>query len=471
MMYRKFKVIFFIFIPFFIVVGCATYYKTNIKFQESLYQGELEKADKILAKDKKGPEGKNKLLYYLNRGYINWLLNQHELSNQYFSTADKIIEDQQKNYKLEALALISNPMVKPYKPEDFETVMLNYFTALNYVQLGKYEDAIVECKRINIKLNSLNDKYPEHKNRYKRDAFAHTLMGLMYDATGDYNNAFIAYRNAVEIYETDYAGNFNMSVPEQLKKDILRTAYLTGFDDEVKNYEKKFNMTFDPAVRPEAELVFFWLNGFGPVKDEWSINFTQLPGDAPGWIVLSDAGEGLSFPIFIGNKSNDEKAAFSDLRFLRVAFPKYVERVPFYTQATIAKDSGSWPLQELENINDIAFKTLQDRKVREMASSILRLATKKAMEALATKQDKNVGALVGLANALTEKADTRNWQTLPYSISYARIPLKEGTDSVTLKVSGRHGETRDYPFTFQARKGQTYFHYFQNVEILPSQKY
>ena len=222
-----------------LIIGCATYYQKNLKFNDYVLNGEYENANDILDKDTKGEKGKNRLLHYLNRGTVSWMLKDNNKSIEYFTTADHIIEDQQKNYGLEALSLISNPNVKPYKPEDFETVMVNYYMAMNYLQIGRYDEAIVECKRINIRLNQLNDKYKDNKNRYQRDAFAHTLMGLIYDANKDYNNAFIAYRNAVDVYEADYKANFNVEVPQQLKLDLLRTAYLTGFYEDVRQYEEK----------------------------------------------------------------------------------------------------------------------------------------------------------------------------------------------------------------------------------------
>ncbi|MFC2096558.1 COG3014 family protein [Bacteroidota bacterium] len=363
----------------FLIVGCATYYTKNIEFQNYVGQGNFESADNWLNKNTKDAEGKNMLLYYLNRGYISWILQNYDESNQYFTIAENVIEDYMKNYLLEALTLVSNPNIKPYKPEDFEVVMVNYFMALNYIQLGKYDDAIVECKRINIKLNQLNDKYKDHKNRYQRDAFAHNLMGIIYEANKDYNNAFIAYRNALEIYETDYKEYFDISIPDQLKQDLLRTAYLTGFHDEVSFYEEKFNIEFNSKPNDNGELVFFWLNGFGPYKAESSINFVKVPNSESGFITLVNEEHDLSFPLYIGNKSSEEKKAFEDLRFFRVAFPKYVERKPIYNQAQLITNSDSYNLEPIQNINDIAFKTLRDRMVREMASAIMRLATKKSL--------------------------------------------------------------------------------------------
>jgi len=446
-----------------VIAGCASYYTKNIEFQNHVGQGNFESANNWLNKNTKDAEGKNMLLYYLNRGYVSWILQNYNESNQYFTIAENAIEDYMKNYLLEALTLVSNPNVKPYKPEDFEVVMVNYFMALNYIQLGKFDDAIVECKRINIKLNQLNDKYKDHKNRYQRDAFAHTLMGIIYESDKDYNNAFIAYRNALEIYETDYKKNFNISVPDQLKQDLLRSAYLTGFHDEVSFYEEKFNMKFNYESGNNGELVFFWLNGFGPYKAESSINFVKIPNSKSGYVTMVNEEHNLSFPLYIGNKSSKEKKAFEDLRFFRVAFPKYIERKPIYNKAQLVSNSDSYELEPIQNINNIAFKTLKDRMVREMASAIMRLATKKALEALADEEDEALGTLVNIINTVTEKADTRNWQTLPYSISYARVPLQEGLNNINLKTISPKLGTNNQTFKFKGEKGKTVFHAYHTI--------
>lgn len=49
-----------------------------------------------------------------------------------------------------------------------------------------------------------------------------------------------------------------------------------------------------------------------------------------------------------------------------------------------------------------------------------------------------------LYSLLSEKADTRNWQTLPAQICYARIPLQRGenTISITMKTSNGADETK-----------------------------
>ncbi len=446
--------------------SCATYYVKTIKFQEQVQQGNFEKAEKILSEDKKGPDGKNKILHYLNLGYVSWIMGDYEGSNQNFAKADQYIEDQAKNYGREALAVVTNQTVKEYEPEDFEKVTLNYFKALNYLFLENYDEALVECRKINIKLNALNDKYKDHKNKFQRDAFANTMMGLIYEANKDYNNAFIAYRNAYEVYKEDYQENFGFGAPEQLKKDLLRTAYITGFYDEVRFYEKEFNMKYEHKIQDNPELIFFWLNGFGPVKSEWSINFTHVKGEE-GWATFANEELGITVPIYIGDKNDNEKNAFQNLRFFRVAFPKYTVREPVYFDASIVENNKTYNLELLQDINQIAFKTLQDRMLREAGTAALRVATKKALESLATKEDAGLGTLVSITNAITEKADTRNWQTLPYSISYSRIPLKMGENHINFRLRGENGMTNDSKIDFQANSNKIYFYSFHSIDSYP----
>ena len=59
-----------------------------------------------------------------------------------------------------------------------------------------------------------------------------------------------------------------------------------------------------------------------------------------------------------------------------------------------------------------------------MGTSLLRLGLKKATELKLAQENAALGAAATITNALTEKADTRNWQTLPHSIYYQRVPLR-----------------------------------------------
>lgn len=440
--------------------SCATWYQRTVAFQEAVNKGEFEQAEKLLQKDKKQARNKNKILYYLNQGYVNFMLGQYEKSNQAFEIAEQLTEDQQKNVLTEAAVLISNPEIRPYKPEDFEVIMINFYKALNYLQMNNMEEALVEVRKINIRLQQLNDKYPDHKNRYQKDAFAQLLMGLIYDAAGDCNNAFIAYRNAYDTYQSDYRRNFGLPAPEQLKSDLLRTASQCGLKAELSGYEKEFGMKYvaEPSA-PHGQLVLFWLNGFGPVKAEWGVTFTKIQrGD--GAIVFHNEELGLTFPFFWGSGySDNDRNSLANLNMVRAVFPKYVERPPLYSKGILSYNKKNYTLQEAEDINQIAFKTLHDRMVREFANSLLRVATKQGIKQAASKENEWLGFAVGLANAFTEKADTRNWQTLPYSISYTRVPLEAEENPVELQFIGTNATTKQEITIPANQKGTRFFVY------------
>ncbi len=83
---------YFRFLLFFIMCqvawGCATWYQRTMAFQEVVGKGEFGQAEKILQKDKKQAQKKNRILYCLNQGYVNFMLGRYELSNQFFDMAD-----------------------------------------------------------------------------------------------------------------------------------------------------------------------------------------------------------------------------------------------------------------------------------------------------------------------------------------------------------------------------------------------
>jgi uncharacterized protein len=447
--------------------SCATYYQKNYDFNSAFEKGQLENALKTLEGKESLATGKSRFIYFANRGLLLSILGRYEESNEFLEKAFLFGEDYHLNYVFEAASYFYNPTVVVYRGEDHEHLMVLYFKALNYLKLKQPEQALVECRRLNIRLNQLSDKYSSEK-KFQRDAFIHNLMGIIYQSSGDYNNAFIAYRNAVEIYETDYLNLFDFSIPDQLKKDLLNTAHWTGFTEEFDSFKTKFNMPEYQAATPGTELVFFWHNGLAPVKAEWNINFV-LDKNSENMVVFTNNDLGIAFPFKVDETK--EKSDLRSIELLRVAFPKYQERKAHFQSAKIAKDSMTYDLQLGEDINKIAFHSLRQRMMLEFSKGLLRAALKKATEQSVKKEDDRLGALIGVMNAMTEKADTRNWQTLPHSIYYSRVPLEEGVNEITFTTHVGDQVTK-HNFTYEAPKNQTLFHTFSSLEsAVPSRLY
>lgn len=445
-----------------VITSCATYYEKNQEFMQAVYSGRLEDANKIISHAR--VKRKDLLLYYLNRGSLYWMHGDLDSSNQYFQQADFYVEDFQKNYASKALSFLVNPKIEPYGGEGFEQIMIHYYTTLNFAQKGDLDAALVECKRMLLKLQKITDYY-KGSNKYKRDAFAHNLMGMIYDAQGDFNNAFIAYRNAFEIYEEDYTKMLNTSTPVQLKKDLIRTAHLVGFYEEQRQYEEKFKLKYQADNSENGTLLFFWNNGLGPIKAENSISFAIVPAGG-GYVNFVNTELGLVIPFYSGSEKSNSLAG---LKFVRIALPKYVSRTPLYTSAVGVTDSLSGENVNFEiaqNIDAIAYRSLQDRMAGELAEALARLAFRQIAAAQARKENEALGAAISLAGAIAEQADTRNWQLLPYSINYARVSLPPQQNKFTLNLSGNNGQKESIPFQFNIRTGKTTFGIFQSLQFV-----
>lgn len=462
--------------------SCSTY-NTKTTIEGDLFSGDFNKAIEGIDKNKFLLKDRNKLLYLMEKGKIEHLRGNYEKSNALFEQAYIMIDDKIKTNVGQAIAgKFTNPMAEPYKGEDFEKVTIHYYMALNYFHLGMPNEALVEAKRINIKLLELNEKYPENKNKYSRDAFSQILQGLIYESTGDINNAFIAYRNAEEIYDRDKGTFFGVSMPEQLKKDLVRTSKLMGFREEYQAYLKKFNMLPPPSdtnstqkpkkgakaptpetpaiTAPTGEAVVFWENGLGPAKDQIMISVSNAGPFFYGSYMDGDIVEEIIIPIPIGSNIGSINA---------IAIPKYRKRDTFYSKATIVVDGKEQPFELGQDFNSIAKQCLKDRMLREVIDLAARFAVKKASSAGLGALGKELFGDTGgdlmklggdIAGAATEKADTRNWQSLPATICYTRIPLKEGENKFVIKKYGPQGIVDTDTLNIPYRKGLQIVNYF-----------
>ncbi|MEQ9591812.1 MAG: hypothetical protein RLN86_04405 [Cyclobacteriaceae bacterium] len=442
--------------------SCATYYETNISFNEAFRKGNLELALEELQETPEKEYRKRQFLFLVNNGLLLSILGRYEESNTYLEKAFIFGEDFRINYLNEAASYLTNPNFTVYRGEDHEHLLLLYYKALNFLKLGKTQEALVECRRMNIRLQQLSDRYDTDK-KYREDAFIQLLMGIIYETDKDYNNAFIAYRNAYNTYQSDYVNLFNMDSPEQLKVDLVRTALLSGLQSEYDFYKREFGLE-DYAYEPSSggDLVFFWHNGLGPVKAEWGINFViTRRGDM---VTFYNESLGLSFPFNIGDYSEDEKKGLEKLEVFRVAFPKYVERPIYFTSAVLENGEEVRELEKIEDVNKIGFQVLEQRMTLEFSKALIRAAMKKVAEYQVRKENEALGSLFGIINAITEKADTRNWQTLPHSISYARVPLMLGNNDVTFTLKSSAQPNDRHEFAYVIDKPGVIFHTFTSLE-------
>lgn len=452
----------------FFVFGCASYHDRISDYYQKVGAGDWMEAEKTLDKNALLKKPRNKLLYLMEKGRLAHLAGEYEKSNQFLNEADLLHEAGLKSTGDALVGMVLNPMSQNYKGEDFEIFMLHYYKALNYFYLGDKEAAIVEARRINLLTTAQKDKFNDKDSRYSKDAFSLILQGLIYEADGDVNNAFIAYRNAVEVYQQSEEGvYYGVSMPENLKYDVMRTAYQMGFTSELRKFESQFGMTFKDYTETEGgELVLFWENGVAPIKRQEDLFFTLVKGDN-GSLFFTDALGGLMIPFDFGFAGS---ANVSDIHSLRVALPKYESKKPLYRSAVASTEYSGYSFELVEDVNTLAIQTLRERWGKELGSVLTRLAVKKATEYALTSSAKSsdgkndallegLGLGVQLFSMLSEKADTRNWQSLPGFINYARIPLKSGVNKIHLRFTKSNGAEVDEVIQVEGKGDVQFYNY------------
>ena len=322
-----------------------------------------------------------------------------------------------------AVGVTVNPSLQPYRAEYHEQIMVHYYKSLNYLQLGNIEDALVEVRRLNLKEGALNTSTKGKEKKYSQDPFGLLLMGMIYEASGDNNNAFIAYRNAKQIYETDQTGLYKNNVPVSLEQDLLRTARRTGIYYE--SAEK-----YDANYAKNGELILFYETGLSPIKAEQNY-FFNLRENNDGFFFESDD---LNVPVDYDFNANNENFNPNDLGMIRVAFPYYVMRECMTNGATIKVNGNQKKLQVAQDISALAFQIEKDNFFKNLGKDLLRVTLKKIAELAIAKQNEYMGAALNVANMISEKADTRNWQTLPGQIQFVRIPLQKGANEISIST-------------------------------------
>lgn len=435
--------------------SCKSYFEKSIDTHKAVNNYDYQSALNATANNKFLKKKRNSLLYHLELGRLFHLKGQYEESNKHLNFADDLMDYQNSLADFAASVLI-NSSAKKYRAEDFEKILIHYYKALNYSYLNQTEDALVEVRRINLKEQELGEN---GKKKYNKDAFGLLLMGQIYEQAHEYNNAFIAYRNAYEAYTDDFI-KLGAHAPNQLKLDLLKTAYLSGLYSEVSRYEQEFKVKYNPEKNEFGEVIIYWENGQAPYKVEKNYMFALVGG--VGGFYFVDEDETMQIP-FVGTSSNAN--SLTNLSAIRIAMPKYHLNPNYYlnnnTAIKVNNVESHKQLELAENIDQVAEKTLQDRFMKDLGTHLTKLAINKlAQEAL--KSDSTTEALGMILEGIgfiSERADTRNWQSLPSMINYTRVPLtKIDTNIIELTITNHFNKKETIKLPIVSKGNQLQIH-------------
>ncbi len=419
------------------LVGCSNTAALFRDIDADVAKGNYQQAAERIKKNQDAYGDKNAVLYNLDLGTLYHYLGDADSSNTYLLQAEKEIDDlYTKSISQQVLSYILNDNILPYDGEDFERVMVNVFLALNFAESGRIDEALVEARKVDLKLREYARQYDD-KNTYKEDAFIRYITGALYESGGEINDAFIAYRNAYETYKT-YQTNYGTPPPCFLLDDVVRTATLMVFDEEADEYEKLGGRPYDTRRRKEeGSILVVAYVGRSPIKQE--IRPTVSIADTAGIIHTFQ----IALPKFV---------------------PRYTGGRTYHIDAVSSTDSLTATSVLAQDITAIAGKALDERMthiyLKSGGRAILKfLAAEKAKSGLKKNENKFANVLGSIAIDLfvgaTEQADVRSWQTLPAQIQLARLDVKQGEYAVRVAASDGQFTLRDV--RVDVRAGKTSF--------------
>jgi len=373
------------------------------RLNENLTSGDCPAAIALVNEGGDAYGNNEQLLYLLDAAMVTMQCGDFDAAQAHFRSAEDLAESLwTESISRNALSLVTNDTVFAYAGEDFERVMLHLMSAIGYLQAGRPDEALVEARRLDTLLAVYNDKY-ETKNCYKEDAFARYLSGILHEADGDWDAAFIDYRRAVAVYREDY-GVYDTGLPEILTADLVRAASVVDRMDDIGGLVsgERIDRLSRLVISPDhAKVVFITFAGYAPRKVQEMV------------VVPTPHG-----PV-------------------GVAFPRMVVTPPRCSRGRLKLYAGDDRFESdlvlVEDINRIAVKNLDDRKGRILAKAIARAVAKQVViHGIARSgNDRNdrqaIEGILNLVNIfMVERADTRSWRTLPGRIYMTRMRVPAG---------------------------------------------
>ncbi|HQS58527.1 MAG: hypothetical protein B7Y56_11900 [Gallionellales bacterium 35-53-114] len=371
-----------------ILPGCATYSSGFAKVEQAAAVRDLDGAVKTL--DELKLTGADEALHHLNKGTLLRLQGNYAESNKHFDIAKELADKLNAISVSEQLASVSvNDTMKAYEGLPSEQLMLYSFKALNYLQMSDVDAAAVEARQFDIKQSQIAKQNADAK--YLSGAFVRYLNAMVYEAAGERDSARIELQKALDGYKKQNSG---FPVPASLTADLARIK----------------------AGKPApSEVVFILQNGLGPSLHEATVRIAN-PNPQNGSSLLS------------------------------LAVPKLAKRSVPVARIELSAGSAVASAEVVEDVNDIAEKSLNDRLPGITARAVARMVVKNAAVGETKKRSNELGAFGLLANiamdvgsAVSERADTRTWSLLPGVINMARLPLPAGKHDITATYYSESG--------------------------------
>ena len=418
-----------------LLMSCASMMTSKshyAKAEDYVAQQNYDEAAAVI-EDAKGVlyQEKDRVLYYLDLGMLYHYAGRYEESNEALTEAEYAIEELYTQSIVKAIGSgILNDNALDYNGEVYEDLYINIFKSLNYISLDDTESALVEVRRMNNKLNLLQDKYNLMYDQYVNSG--EDSQAVVGEIENDFHNDVLArylgcilYRN---IGDYDDAG---------IDKSLISEAFLS---------QPQF-YPFSRISLPEA----------GPSEPETiPVNFFAFTGQSPNKVATTyyiNTSPDMLYFVSVEQNSEDYLQELTGLRsmyfpgieggfHIKFQFPRMEKRNSSVNRIVVSSEGS--PLLDLELAEDMAHiahttftKELPLIVGKTVTRALIKGVLKEAADQALDEELQDAGAGVALLKSLfdfatdvavdsTENADLRISNFFPAKAYTGEVSLTPG---------------------------------------------
>lgn len=435
-MVKKAKNIVFAFFTI-LLFSCQSLYTERehyYEIDEALGVGDTSKALELLESNKNNFYAeKDRVLYYLEIGMLHRYNGEYEKSNEALTKAEYAIEELlTTSISKGILSGVLNDNALDYPGEDYEDIYINVFKSLNYINLEKYEEALVEVRRVNNKLNYLEDKYSDSIDQFNNKEELHVPKGKF-----DFHNDALARYLGVIAYRMD-----RMVDDSRIEQDKLLEAY------RLQSHLYNFPTPTIPKKTQSDDKVLLNLFAFTGLPPEKIPETLRISSGSGSLLIMADSNTSEDTDTFLGFNSVAH-STLSDGINVKIQIPRLVKRESVVSKVEVIVDGYSYGyLEKIESLDNIAIETFKAKQPLIVGKTVIRALAKAIVsESSQSVIEENYGAgwglLAGLAGDIymnvTENSDLRLSRYFPSNISGLELELEKGIYNISLIYYDHYG--------------------------------
>lgn len=377
------------------------------------YSGALSKYEQIYHSndcdngflDEKIKNGDDLIMWNEFAGSLKRNCADYKASNSYFDSAEALyksdvdLQNLGTKTKNTISSVLLNDNANDYEGAFYEAIMINTYKGLNFMSLGDFSNARIEFNRaldrqrrakdeFMAQIDEISDKLNEQSPSVKNAVLNTQTNDFIANSYSDVFANFRAYPDFVNPFTTYIAALFFLADKDYLKaRDLLKESVAMQPENEFLRAEFKLINSFLSPKAPKNKYI--WLiyeNGQSMRKDEISLNI----------------------PLYLFTN----KAFFAP-----ISLPTLKERASSYEFLQINGNKTA----QISNMDSVIKTEFQNKLPKIIINSLIRTVTKIYAQTQLSKNDENLGLLMGIFSIASNRSDTRSWTSLAKNFQGARV--------------------------------------------------